>query len=84
MSIIVEIAGMVAGMLSEYSSSRGWGKAKTFFVASGLFFTIFFLSVLIFPSEKGLFVGVAVALGLGVTLGLCTIGLMLYYEKNKK
>lgn len=83
MSIIVEIAGMAAGMLSEYSTSRGWGKVKTFFVASGLFFTIFFLSVLISPSEKGIFIGMLYALGLGVTLGLCIIGLMILYEKKK-
>ncbi len=84
MSIIVEIAGMAAGMLSEYASSKGWGKIKTFFVASSVFFAIFLLSVLLFPSDKGLFVGVVVALGLGLILGLCTVGLMMYYEKNSK
>ena len=84
MSIIVEIAGMAAGMLSEYSSSRGWGKAKTFFVACGLFFTIYFLYALMFPSERGLFFDVVAGLGLGAFLGLLLVGLMIFYEKNKK
>lgn len=84
MSLIVEIAGMLGGMLAEYASSKKWSKLKTFFAASGGSFTIFAAYVLLFPSDRGIYVGILVAICLGIVLGLCCIGLMHYYEKHKK
>jgi Na+-transporting NADH:ubiquinone oxidoreductase subunit NqrB len=83
MSLIVEIAGMVGGMLAEYASSKQWSKLKTFFVSSGCFFSLFTIYVLLFPSDKGLYIGVSIAIGLALTLGACVIGLMYYHEKHK-
>jgi peptidoglycan/LPS O-acetylase OafA/YrhL len=82
-SLIVEIAGMVGGILAEYASSRRWSKLKTFFVSSGCFFGLFAIYVVLFPSDKRLFVGILVAIGLALTLGTCVIGLMHYHEKHK-
>lgn len=84
MSLIVEIAGMLGGMMAEYAHSKKWSKIKTFFTASAGFFTLFATYVLLFPSDRGVFIGIIVAICLGTVLGLCCIGLMHYYEKYKK
>ncbi|MFY9179004.1 MAG: hypothetical protein WAO12_04385 [Venatoribacter sp.] len=84
MSLIVEIAGMFGGMLAEYASSKKWSKLKTFFAASCCFFTLFAAYVLLFPSDRGVFFGILIAICLGGVLGLCCIGIMHYHEKHKK
>ena len=84
MSLIVETAGMLGGMLAEYAHSKKWSKLKTFFAASGGFFTLFATYVLLFPSDRGISIGILVAICLGIVLGLCCIGLMHYHEKYKK
>jgi len=70
MSLIVEVAGMFAGMLAEYATSRKWSKVKVFFVSSTGFFLLFLVYTIIFPSPKGMLVGVLVGAGLGIVLGL--------------
>jgi hypothetical protein len=84
MSLIVEIGGMLGGMLAEYASSKKWSKPKIFFATSCSFFTLFSVYVLLFPSERGVLVGILFAICLGIVLGLFCIGLMHYYEKYKK
>ena len=84
MSIIVEVAGMLSGMLMEYATSKKWSKVKAFFIVGGCFFSLFTTQVLIFPGEKGVFVGILYAVGLGITCGLIFAGGMHYHEKYKK
>lgn len=84
MSLIIDIAAMVGGMLAEYASSKQWSKTKIFSISSGIFFTIFTIYVLSFPSDKGIFVGILIAICLGITLGLCITGLIYCHEKQKK
>ena len=35
MSMIVEVAGMLSGMLMEYATSKKWSKEKAFFIVGG-------------------------------------------------
>lgn len=74
MSLMVELAGFLAGMISEYAQQKRWGSFKVFIVTFSLFFTLFALYVLLFPSERGVWVGlsVATALGGGDRVGQCS------------
>lgn len=74
---------MFAGMVAEYATSRNWGKAKLFLISSTGFFFLFLLYTIIFPSEKGIFVGTLIGAGLGITLGL-TLVILIHLKSNTK
>jgi hypothetical protein len=83
MSLFVEIGGMIAGMLSEYASSRRWSKLKTFFVTSGSSFALFATYVLVFPSDRGILIDILFAVCVGIINGALFVGIMHYYQKRK-
>jgi hypothetical protein len=84
MSLIIDIAGMIGGMLAEYASAKKWSKVKTFSITSSIFFTLSTINMLIIRPEKGIFVGILLSICLGFALGLFLTGLMYFHEKRKK
>lgn len=84
MSLIVEISGMIAGMLAEYAASKKWSKPKLFFAAIVVFFALWLAYILLFPSERGLLVGIFIGICLSIFLGLIFIVMMYCQEKYKR
>ena len=84
MSLIVEIAGMAGGMLSEYARKKRWSKPRSFFMTFFTFFFIFSTYVLLFPSEKGILVGIMAAIILGLSMGTALVFLINIHDRIRK
>lgn len=84
MSLMIDLSGMLAGMLSVYAKKRGWGKWKIFWVVSFAFFLLFSIYVVMFPSEKGVYVGILAGALFGVFVGSAFIVFMLIHERFQK
>ena len=83
MSLIIDIAGMIGGMLAEYSTARKWSKIKIFSITSSTMFSLFTIHVLISPPERGIFVGILLGICLGLSLGLFLTGVIYFHEKQR-
>ena len=76
MSLMVEVASFVAGSLVEYARQKQWSNRKIFVVMFSTFFMMFMLYVLLFPTAKGIWVGIACAALLGASMGFVSVLLM--------
>lgn len=84
MSLILELAGTVGAMLMEYAIEKKWHKTKAFLITCASFFLLFSLHPLIFAVEGRRWIGMMIALGLSMALGLFLVGLMYYQQKRKR
>lgn len=73
MSILVEFTSFLSGALSEYAMRQRWGYGKIFLYASLVPFLVFCGYVFLFPSRRGILVGVSVAVLIGVWGGIATV-----------
>lgn len=83
MSLIVDVAGMLGGMIATYAQLKKWSKPRIFCISSLAFFVLFTLFVIVFPSDKGRLSGIFLALGLGLLLGFTLVVLIFYSEQKK-
>lgn len=81
MNLFIELAGMVAGMLSEYMQKNKWPWWKMLLIPAATFFLIFSVYVLLFPSEKGMLAGFAMALIFGMAAGC--LFLLIFFLKDR-
>ncbi|BEV16804.1 hypothetical protein HBDW_35920 [Herbaspirillum sp. DW155] len=84
MSLIIELAGMLGGMLAEYSAQKKWGKVKTFFLTSATFFALSLVNLLVFEHGIGVLLAISGSAILGVSLGLFFVLTIYIHEKTKK
>ncbi|QNB08630.1 hypothetical protein G5S34_18985 [Herbaspirillum frisingense] len=84
MSLIIELAGMLGGMLAEYSTQKKWSKIKGFFVTSAIFFAVSLINLLVFESGRGAFWAVTGSAILGVSLGVFFVLTIYVHEKTKR
>lgn len=84
MSLIVELSGMISGMLAERACLENWTKTKVFFSTSSALFGLFSINIIIFPSEKGVFIGLLTGGCLGIFGGLVLVGLMSLKRRYEK
>ncbi|WP_288391917.1 hypothetical protein [uncultured Herbaspirillum sp.] len=84
MSLIIELVGMLSGMLAEYAIEKKWSKVKLFFVTSTFSFVTFSIILLIFEHGRGVFWAVSGSAILGVTLGIVFVLISYVHEKTKK
>lgn len=84
MSIVVEIASLVGGMMAELATQRNWGIGKIFMTTVLVFFLLFAGLVIVFPSERGVGVGLGFAAGVGVGSGLIVVALIHIARKKRK
>lgn len=69
MSLFIEFAGMAAGMLTEQMKKSRLPWWKIFLIPAAIFFSLFSLYVIFFPSDRGLLAGFAMAFIFGITTG---------------
>lgn len=83
MSLIIEVAGMLGGMLAEYAVQKKWGKVKVFFLTSAGSFVLSLANLLIFEQGRRFPWAFWASVVLGVSLG-CFFVLAIYvHEKTK-
>lgn len=70
MSILIEIAGSIAGALLEHAHHRQWGLMKTFTISFIVFFSMGRIASLFYTSNAGILMEVFCAAILGGFMGL--------------
>lgn len=84
MSILIELAGAVAGMLSEYMQKKGWGAKLTFFASFGIFFSMGFIASFFYKSEVGLIMEMFYSFILGIFMGSIFLSIFLFKKHRKR
>jgi FtsH-binding integral membrane protein len=84
MSVFIELAGMVGGMLSEYMQENRWPWWKIFLIPATTFFSLFSAYVIFFPSEKGMLAGFAMASVFGLAVGFLFLLIFLLKDRFGK
>lgn len=69
MSLFIELAGMAAGMLTEQMKKSRLPWWKIFLIPAAIFFSLFSLYVIFFPSDRGVLAGFAMASVFGMATG---------------
>lgn len=80
MSVFVEVAGFLSGVIAGYAEKKQWSKCKIFLVMFSSFFLLFMFYVVLFPSDKGIWIGMSLAAAFGCWVGMVCVILMCYND----